>query len=853
MASAPDFRQTVGDLLTYVYPNFISSTPAGEKIATANAEIAQGLNRAIAGNVGGKYAKTVVPDIDKLFKHVGTSPELLAMQENCQASDIDTAAAGTNPRAKYRCGWLYKRDPASIVPKISEGWLGTEEGPLDIFDKKPEGRWFWDLEEAKKAVLIDRCSNIRNCADLASPILSQSCGYCKVSKRGIAIGPTGQPLYPADVGQNCAPDQIVRAAQFCPPPAPPRIDPVTRQVVPSPTSVCTRLPNGRLAQDCLIQQVRMAGCADTGSLSMALKANNNPQDYLATLKTNNAYKVYQDRSPTKLSEMMLSQGTIGAEVALQDFTALANLSRSAAQRDTALGKAAFDLCTTAGTIDTFDFCTEIADSSPPPFGLDCLQKEFKKAGGIPAGTLYPSQKTIQMYNAMPTWLSVKEFIRTLSQQTRSTDISVQEKALMEFLGIRRETLLEPTVPKINAYEIFNFRAHTNDNAIFMGRVFSNGEDGFPVISNLSQLPAAAGPKNSAFVIVSDLRPGKPTPVQFSFPVAISNGVSMTINGDRERMNERMADKPTDYRRDFPHGKEMATSAACTSLAAAGRNFMKIYYNNPLGTAAEFQVQVRDCAGPQAQAKKLPGSWIALSQEIKAPVLSFEVRSRDYRAQGPRLGLHEYRMPEFFIVDNSSVFVEDRPSNLGGVPNRMRYVTLESTESKLEVNKLMHVDSWTAFTLCFRLNRPNKVAEESVMAYRLGNLRVINKADGTTVVEIKGQPFITARLKIGEWYVLYLEKTNTAGWWSNFIAGGIFSADFVAGNSSAPNFAGSRTFSENHPICPNGVGIFSFGKDAAGPVSAGVSIAWLRFYDHVLKGDELRKDLNNKWIRDWEPK
>ncbi len=849
MASAPDFRQKVGDLLTYVYPNFINSTPAGEKIAAAKAEE---LNRAVAGNVGGKYTKTVIPDIDKLFKNVGVSPELMAMQENCQAVDIDTAAANVNPMTKYRCGWLYKRDPASIVPKISEGWLGTEEGPLDIFEKKPEGRWFWDLEEAKKAVLIDRCSNIRNCGDLASPILSQSCGYCKTSKRGIPIGPTGQPLYPGDMGQGCSQDQIVRRTDQCPAPAPPRIDPVTRQVVPSPTSVCTRLPNGRLAQDCLIQQVRMAGCADTGSLSMALKANNNPADYLATLKTNNAYKVYQDRSPTKLSEMMLSQGTIGAEVALQDFTALANLARSSAQRDTALGKAAFDLCTTAGTIDTFDFCTEITDSAPPPYGLDCLQKEFKKAGGVPAGTLYPSQNTLATYNGMPSWRAVKEYIRSLAQQTRSTDVSVQEKALMEFLGIRRETLLEPTVPKINAYEIYNFRAHTQDNAVFMGRVFSNGEDGFPVISNLSQLPAGAGPKNSAFVIVSDLRPGKPTPVQFSFPVAISNGVSMTINGDRERMAERIADKPADYRRDFPHGKEMATSGACTSLAAKGGNFMKIYFNNPLGTAAEFKVDVKDCSGPSAPLKKLPGAWIALSQEIKAPVLSFEVRSRDYRGQGPRLGLHEYRMPEFFIVDNSSIFVEERPSNLGGVPNRMPYVTFESTESKLEVNKLMHVDSWTSLTMCFRLNRPNKVAEESVMAYRLGNLRVINKADGTTIVEVKGQPLITARLRIGEWYILYLEKTNSAGFWSNFIAGGIFSAEFVAGNSSAANFAGSRTFSENHPLAPNGMGIFSFGKDAAGPVSAGFSVAWLRFYDHVLKGDDLRKDLNNKWIRSWSP-
>jgi len=844
--SVGNFRQDLTNVFNNVIPNFIGTTAAGEAYIRSNPKVSRQLNEAVMGNVGGISTETEYPKIDSVFRSADVPTDLLEQQERCKAMTIENAISSVDPQAKYRCGWLYQRDPTSITPKISTGWLGSRDGPLNIFNQEPQGRWFWDLEAARKQMLMDGCANVTTCQHLASPLLAGKCGYCKSSQKGFPVGPTGQPLYPGEIGGNCSVADTVRRSADCPVPVP-RLRPVVPGMPPQPSTaadVCTPSVDGRLSQNCLIQQVKLAGCSDRGSLVQSLREGGTPSDYLAKLRTKQAFNVFQDRAPVKLNDSILKDGKIGADMALANFTNVYNQAQ--ARSRTALQVAATDLCMSAGVMESFDFCTEIADTQRPPFALDCMQKEFRKAGGAPAGAAYPSESTLGNYQAYPTWGSYKQYIADLAAKTRSTDPMIQAKALQDFLGISREILSAPKVPGVNAYELFSFRMHQQDDALFMGRTFADGQDGFPIIANSAQLPPLSGPTDSSFVIVSDLRPPKTETVQFTVPVSIFQGVSMTINTDRERMQERNASGPNDFRRDFPIWPGSQTNPSCTVLAKSGRNYFKTYFNNKFGSLAKFQVDISNCA-PNAPKNKLPGAWINLSQEVKAPMLSFEVRARSLRGRPAALGMHEYRMPEFFIADNSAIFVEDRPSNLAMVPNRMRYITFESTESKWELNKLMSSDAWTSMTFCFKLNRPNKAAREAIFAARLGPLAMFSNNNGTVTLEIDGQKLLNIPMPQGKWYVLYLQKEHSGGFRNNRISVGIVEPTFTGDVRSGLT---SRTWSSNNPISPSGFNIFSFGKDSAAPVSSGFSMAWLRFYDYPLTNADLVKDFQNKWIRDW---
>jgi hypothetical protein len=849
-----EFRQSMDNVFNNILPNFVGTTSEGARIVRENPNVALRLDAAIADNIGGQSGKVVIPQANTIFQSIEASPHLQNLNEICKTSTVDELISTTNPADKYRCGWIYQRDPTGIAPKISTGYLGSRSGPLQLFGQSPAGQWFWDLDAAKRQMLLDKCSHVATCEHLGSPLLGGDCGFCTgASKKSIVIGRDGKPLYPTMIGQSCPADKIVTSRDQCPPPpppAPPRRDP-EGNIIPepqTPMTVCRQLPNGKIGRDCLVQQLKLGGCSDTGSLAQALRNSRDPRDVLATIRPNQAFMVYQERSPAKLKDDIMMDGSIAAEAALADFTSLYTEAQGA--QPTGLRAAAQDLCLRAGTIEEFDFCSEIQDSATPPFGLDCMQKEFKRAGGLPAGDKYPTTRNMADFSIYPTWGTYKEFVRDLARRTQSTDPEIQAFALKDFMGINRETLGKPKLPFINAYELFAFRWHSNDDALFMGRMFQSGVAGMPIITDSSKIPALSGTLDSSFVLISDLRPPGSADIQLSFPVGMGNGASATINADRENMWERNKNAPNDYRRDFLHQQNNANNESCTQLKAGGKNYLKAYFNQKVsGPPAAFRLLYRLC-NQGGNPMTIPANWVGLSQEFKAPMLSFEVRSRGIRGRQAVMGLHEYRMPEFFIADNSNVYVEDRDTNSG--PNGLKSITFESTNSKWEINKLMHCDAWQSLTFCFKLNRPNKTASEAIMAWRIAALGIRSLNDGNVVFDIPeaNQRF---RAQIGKWYVVNITKTSSGGYLNNDITIAMYEYNMARSGVSLTEPANvfKKVYMRNNPLSPGPpFGIMSWGADSAGPVSAGFSMAWVRLYDYALDAENFSKDINNKWMREW---
>ena len=396
-----EFRQNMDNVFNNILPNFVGTTTEGARIVQENPNVAFRIDAAIADNVGGQSGKVIIPKANTIFQSLEASPYMQERNSTCKTSSVDELMSVQNPADKYRCGWIYQRDPTGIAPKVSTGYLGSRSGPLQIFGQPPAGQWFWDLDAAKRQILLDKCSNVTQCGHLASPLLSGDCGWCNgPSKKSIVIGRDGQPLYPSMPGQSCAANNILRQSDQCPPPpppAPPRRDP-EGNIIPDPpgtvaaaaaANACRQLPNGKIGRDCLVQQLKLGGCSDQGSLAQALRSSRNPTDMLNIIRPNQAYIVYQERSPVKLKDDIMKDGSIAADVALSDFKSIYDEAQKADA--TGLRAAAQDLCIRAGAVEEFDFCSEIQDSAAPPFTLNCMQKEFKRVGGLPAGDRYQQQ------------------------------------------------------------------------------------------------------------------------------------------------------------------------------------------------------------------------------------------------------------------------------------------------------------------------------------------------------------------------------------------------------------------------------------------------------------------------------
>lgn len=360
------------------------------------------------------------------------------MQQQCQAASIDDLLASQNPKSQVRCGWLYSPPTSSLnpIPQLSKGALGTADGPVYPADPSaPQQRWFWDLAQAKQQVLQDRCRALRNCQDTNSASYA-SCGYCPETGQGIPVDSTGAPLYPTNPRLSC-PVQPVTDPTQCPPP-----------VVPSPAAGPTHPPanpcapqnspgDGRLSATCLASLVREAGCSDSGALAVALTTGAAPGDYMAGAKQLKSLQVYNQRSKVPFPISPFSQGNTTVALALSAVQQVASQTGpSSAPPATGLAAAARDLCLQAGAINSFNFCQELADTTPPPYDLSCLQNLFTSMGGQPSGNLYPTtQNQASYWNMKPSWGTVRAAIQQLLQNTKSSDAYVQGQAMQALYGI----------------------------------------------------------------------------------------------------------------------------------------------------------------------------------------------------------------------------------------------------------------------------------------------------------------------------------------------------------------------------------------------------------------------------------
>ena len=674
-------------------PNMIPSGSSG----------LQGFDKAIQSvdTVGTQYQNYAIKQPNAIFMQ-DVSPELSELARQCAASNIDSLIATKNPAASLGCGWLYSPpNSGSPYPLVSKGFVGTTSAPLPNFNPPDHKKWFFDLQLAKKQMLLDKCKALKGCAEVDNDVFKGTCGFCTDTNQGVPIDAVGRPLYENDSRGNCSPDSIVKRSSQCPPPPPPGAGPQ-----PIVDRTCDPV-NGRLSSECVYRQVIAAGCTDAGALAIALHSSPNPNDYIATLNNSDAVKIYNRVSNPPLNLDIFRQGNTTIGTVLNEVRQLAgNASRPI---NTGIGAAARDLCLKRGTISSYDTCSELSDGAVSPFELRCLQSIFSKMGGLPVGTMYPTNETIANYNAMGNLGAVKQYLSDLMAKMNSTDYEIQREAMIKFLGIRPEKMIQ-RAPYTQGVEVFWFTpTQWGDISLvgsFLKRTIERDFIQYP--AGPSRFPQIGNTVNAAMMQMTDVR--AQTDASVKFHVQVDDGFYITVNQPTEydytALRYGNMDKPGHFASMLWQGPTMYRANTPAVYHASTPNITKAYFVDGGGWMA-FTMN----AVPNSGTSPFQSKYYSLTCEPRAPFLTYEVNLKSGVFE-------ELRNPALFskILEQSGLDNHIRTDERNGVPGKKGFTRMNQN-SIINLRSIAY-QSWKTMTVMMRFN--SMPIKESIINLAMGD-------------------------------------------------------------------------------------------------------------------------------------
>lgn len=814
---------------------------------------------------------------------------------------LDTSA---NPNAPLRCGFRYKKS-SGLVPEVAQGAYGTPQGPLMNTVDSPDALgsgvvWFWDLQKAKKQLLKDSCASLTTCTSLMTlPSIQNGTfvgkiGFCKTSQKFIPItNAFGQlkAAYPDDPTLDCTSSQIATTVGQCT---------MNEGFVDTSELDATCLQaSGTLSRDCLLRAVQMAGCSDKGTLYTALQSAAPAGPYDTTLNMKKSFQDYQSQQGSASMTRTLFRADQGSmNLALSEVGKIRSAIQSSPSK--AIRTAADDLCTRAGIYDTYDFCGDVPGTSLlSAIDFSCVKSYWEKKNGKKQGTLYPTTlaAAYQVGAGIRTWDNYKNAVNLLEQQTRSTNGSVQQDALLKFMGIQpgpAPAVLVPIDTTTKGVEtIWMDRSLRNPQ---IGQIFcilgrriglASQNKGLPNIPLSSDpIPPTGLRQNVNFISFFDFRlPALPTDYRIFLQTVSKDGFRFSVN----RVITDLGTNDTTFSR-FTN----QSVATLNNLNTAGLlvkksqpNIFTVEWYTGTG-AHQFQNSIAfkaDTAtapiSPMApfydNQGQLNGNLreiCVLTQESTAPYLAIEVCKRSapstgaYSVNANQVAFQERRLYSrgLELQKNGNPSFFSGASDRSSVPGNVGYVRLNDGDSFVSFSKVAF-QALQTITVCFRIpqtfqttmNLFSWVNLEGGYTSRIGYTVTI-LANGSMQIEIRGQQGTTtqiypSQLQMGQgapWYLFVMRvdqyQGNTQGLsivvdaCSTLQNTGFFpmnSTMTIAKNSNQPYY-----FSDY------GTNSQQRGELRFGGVGA-LELAWFHGFDYKIEeGEHVKREARSGWIRTW---
>ena len=811
-----------------------------------------GFNKAIrtTDTIGAKYQTSAVKNPDQIFTQI-PSANLVKRNTACVTGSIDDLIAGKSSKDPIGCGWLYSRPPSgTAIPALSQGALGDKNGPIKAFVQPQYRQWFFDLQEAKKTALIDKCKALKACTDVDSAVFNGVCGLCIDTHQGVPIDAVGKPLYP---DATCG--TIITDKSKCPPEGPQGMIDRTCEPV-----------NGRLSLDCLHRTVLSGGCGEKGALALSLAGSQND---VANLSGSYSVKLYNRQANPVIDMTAFTGGRTTVDKVLQETRQIvANKQQPATS---AIGAAARDLCLQRGLINGYDSCSELNDSSTGPFDMRCLQQLFLKAGGNQKGSAYPNFNNMSNYNNIGTIGQIKQYWAKRIVQMKSAndgffDYQTQSKAMQEMLGIKPDALIIRT-PYKQGVEVFWFVTVPNDPrkvAGFLRRTVENKL--IQIDPKPSGAPQVFGAPYRCMLQMTDLR----APVDFSakFSVLVDDGFWISVNNpaaiDEEAMQKYgTVDKPGLFENLGLQAPTQYNSVACTPFHAATPNIMKLYHEDAGGGWEAFKFGVNACVGTP----KIDSMYLSLTCEPRAPFLSFEVSQRGR--------FEELRNPGLFNQFIKLVGVEYPRASTDErtfVPGKKAFVLINPARSEIDLKNIAY-QSWKTLTVALRIQSTTSDKESlielacgpvgswyfNVIAIRNGENRVqlqiqCNVGNGVQIIptdfycNVQGWYLLQIN-NIGNGFLLCCDTINT------IIANKRMTTQSVVISAGKQLWLENATWNptpgQNYEVCNVSLGTAIHKPMGwSGMYGTGLftyHLAWVHFFQDTANDNDIYRDAMTNWV------
>jgi len=408
---------------------------------------------------------------------------------------------------------------------------------------------------------------------------------------------------------------------------------------------------------------------------------------------------YKERSIIGLDRPALQQRKQATDVALSGPIGLGKLQTTT--RDMYL----------KGPVERYDFCTELLDSTPGPFPLECLQNEFIRQGGQRTGTLYPSQTNLAHWNSKKKWLHVKQEIENIITGTLDTRPIAKEQAMKGFYGVGLGQPAEPIAPQ-EGVEIFWFSHHTDITmpTTFLGRRIRS------MIPYLNTNTFESG----SLVFFTSLITDKWS--QSQFRVNSLNGFSLYFNSHMTRVyNNKMESNANELASLHNGGNTATTSNVIPMRPDINRLSGYLYY----GKGMTYYKLEAECPEFGPGWKEIPRSNLQLVQEPFAPMVSFEIERSpqiwgcDYPLCDRRFGGLKMKWEQEGWGGPSLQYRGESVDQIQ-FPLRKNYMSFPSSKCSIKSKFSLHYSSFMTLTMLITIRSCPKTNEISLPFTLTGN-------------------------------------------------------------------------------------------------------------------------------------
>jgi len=777
----------------------------------------------------------VVPNVQRIFRPTGPAPSLQAKQQTCVAGSLDDLANSQDPSQRVRCGWMYTPPTSgSPIPQLSQGYLGTAQGPLQaVGPPPPYQKWFWDLAQAQQQVRTDVCKSLKTCSNVgADPY--EGCGYCTDIGQGVPVNSAGLPLYPNATLTRCSPTSLVTSASSCPPPS------SGGGPGPGPQQpTCTPNASGQLSVACLEQVLTQAGC-DQGALALALSNGATPADYMASARSLSSMNLYNKVATKPFNLSLYQQGQAPVAAALQEA---ANVVASASSNPptSALGASARDLCLQPGAINQFDFCSELLPSTPMAnVDPSCLQKAFERAGGNENGTMYPASSNpgaLAYYSTLGTWGKFLAYLSSLNANARGPSSSsssnegfatniddqvhqayqTQRLALSQLRGITPDALTTNRVnPGSPGIDLIGYASTPAGKWYIVVQT---------VIPSLASVASYAANGVVAFMSITDMRVPASTP----YTVSVS-GTSITFI----TLNQiSWWNTPPLY----------AATSPSLPLSVTGPNIIRMQTGAPPSIAF-------------TESSPTAGTPTLVRESPRAPWIMLELDPASSRSIFRNILFNDILVP---LATPTGTVTHGSTDDVLKSPGKNGYITLNGGSGGLIVSSLSY-GTFSAFTCIFStsgtsMNNALFVHQSPVNAVGLVVYIGTDNQVGFMGSALDRQYPTTATgifVTPGSWYMMTVFMPAGSPTWTFSIQtlsyAQLSTTDLT--NTVTNTFKFSTASAPALIANPATQTILTFGDTSNGGRSVSptfqLSVAWIHFFGQMPSGSELGRDALNNW-------